>query len=240
MKRILVVFSVFFAITISLKAQEVFLDGRTDRLMVDLFSDIWSNTPSDMEVSAINRGVNLSLFQDFRFGQSRFSIATGLGLASHNLFSDHFYKFMARYPIEPNSERGIYEFYPIGQVNGEVKNNKLNLTYLNLPVEFRYRNNSLSHTLRFYLGMRIGYLINAHTKTHLKNEDGVFGPGSPVEYKVKEKKLGNLEKFQFGFTGRIGYGRVNLYAYLPLTNTFAGNNFIEMRPISVGLTFVVY
>ncbi len=240
MKRLFIAISVFFAISLSLRAQEVFLDGRTDRLMIDLFSDIWSNVPSDMEVFTINRGVNISLLQDFRLGQSKFSIAAGLGLASHNLYSDHFYKRLAESSFSMFSPQQAFQFYKISDVYGEVKNNKLNLTYLNLPLEFRYRNNNLSHTLRFYGGLRFGYLINGHTKTHLKNEEGVFGPGTQAEHKIKEKKLGNLEKFQFGITGRIGYGRVNLYAYLPLTYTFVGNNFTEMKPFSIGLTFVIY
>jgi len=240
MKRILIVLAAFFVLTFSVKAEDVFMTGRTDRLMIDLFTDFWSNVPSSMDVYTINRGVNISMMQDFRLWRSSFSVATGLGIASHNLYSDHFYKFTPIHESSTWPQPGQFDFNPIYDTYGELKKNKLNLNYLNLPFEFRYRNNNLSHTLRVYAGLRLGFLINAHTKTHLKNANGVFGAGTQTEWKYKEHKLGNLEKFQFGVTGRIGYGRLNLFAYMPLTNVFEGNNSTEMKPFSIGLTFIVY
>lgn len=240
MKRILIAFALFFLMNFGLKAEEPFMTGKTDRLMVDLFTDIWSNTPTAMETNAINRGISISMLQDFRLGQSEFSVAAGLGFTSHNLYSDHFYEFRPNYFSSMFPPPGSFQFYKISDAYGELKNNKLSLNYLNLPLEFRYRNEKLSHTFRIYAGVRLGYLVDAHTKLHLKNESGVFGINTQTEWKYKEKKLGNLEKFQFGITGRIGYGRVNLFAYLPLTNTFKSNMHTGMKPLSVGLTFILY
>lgn len=240
MKRLFVVLAVLTITASSTFAQEEFITGRSDRLIIDLFTDIWSNTPVDMEMNTINRGVNISMMQDFRLGSSSISVATGLGFASHNLYSDHFFEFVTMYWSSTFPQPGTFDFYKIDDSYGEVKKNKISLNYLNIPLELRYRNNSLPHTFRITAGVRAGYLVNAHTKTHIVNDDGVFGAGFQKEWKYKEHKLGNIEKFQFGVTGRIGYGRVNLNAYLPLTNVFKGNSVTDMKPFSVGLTFIVY
>ena len=242
MKRILIVLFVLSLSVNKVNADDIFMTGSSDRFMIDLFTDIWRNAPENMEMNTINRGVNITMMQEFRLGNSPISFATGLGIASHNLYSDHFYDYAPWYSTYPQT--GTYNFFPIDDNYefslGEVKKNKLNLNYLNIPLEFRYRNNSLPSTFRITAGVRAGYLVNAHTKTHIVNDSGVFGPNSQKEWKHKLHKLGNLEKFQFGVTARIGYGRINLNAYLPLTNIFKGNNVIDMKPFSLGLTFIVY
>lgn len=221
-------------------AQDDLLRSRSDRLMIDLFTDIWSNAPENMDMNTINRGVNITMMQEFRLGASPISVATGLGIASHNLYSDHFYDYVPMYWSSAYPQPGTYDFTPIDDYYGEVKKNKINLNYLNVPLELRYRNNSLPHTFRVTAGVRAGYLVNAHTKTHIVNDSGVFGSNTQKEWKYKEHKLGNLEKFQFGLSGRIGYGRINLNAYLPLTKIFKDNSVTDMKPFSIGLTFIVY
>lgn len=249
MKRILIVFSALILSGGLLLAQddmpeipEEYISGSGDRLMIDLFSDIWTNTPEGMDINTINRGINFSMMQDFKLGVSPFSVATGLGIASHNLYSDYVYEYTPNSLSSAWPQPGTYDFHQIFYSWSDVKKNKLSLTYLNVPLEFRYRNHNLPKTFRIYAGIRAGYLINAHTKFHAKAEDGASMEFGPEEIKIKESKLGNLEKFQLGITGKIGYGRVNVYAYLPLTEIFKDNYAAElgMKPISVGLTFIVF
>ncbi len=240
MKRLVIILTAFSLTAGAAFAQDEFLTGRSDRFMIDLFTDIWSNAPENMDINTINRGVNITMMQEFRLGASPISVATGLGIASHNLYSDYFYNYVPMSWSSAYPQPGTYDFTPIGDTDGEIKKNKLSLNYLNLPLELRYRNNSLPHTFRITAGVRAGYLVNAHTKTHIKNDNGGVGSSTQDERKYKEHKLGNLEKFQFGLSGRIGYGRINLNAYLPLTKIFKDNSVTDMKPFSVGLTFIVY
>ena len=200
----------------------------SDRFLFDLFTDIWQNTPDEMNTNTINRGISINLYQDFPLGTSPFSFAAGLGFTSHNLYSDHQYTF--------SFEDGNYDFYPAEDENFNLRKNKLSLNYLTVPVEFRFRSRTAPRSFRLYAGMRAGYQINAHTKYHYSDTP----QGVPEEIKIKEHKLENLQKFQFGLTGRIGYGRVNLNAYFPLTNIFDGNSVEDMRPISLGITLIMY
>lgn len=249
MKRILILFSALILTSGLSFAQdeldeipEVVIPGSSGRLMVDLFTDIWSNVPEGMDLNSINRGINISMMQDFRLGYSPFSVATGLGFASHNLYSDHFYEYITEWWSSAWPVPGSFDFRKIDDDFGDVKKNKLSLNYLNVPVEFRYRNTNLPKTFRIHAGLRLGYLVNAHTKTHVVNEDGIFGSLTQTEWKYKEHKLGNLEKFQVGITGKIGYGRLSLYGYLPLTDIFKDNYPAElgMKPLSVGISLLVY
>ncbi|MEE4176121.1 MAG: outer membrane beta-barrel protein [Bacteroides sp.] len=249
MKRILIVFSALILSGGLLFAQEdmpeipeEYISGTADRFMVDLFTDIWSNAPEEMDMNTINRGISISMMQDFKLGASPFSVAAGLGISSHNLYSNFVYEFTPMSWSSAWPQPGTYDFHKIDEEFYEIKKNKLSLNYLSAPFEFRYRNYNLPKTFRIYAGLRLGYLINAHTKTHLKIEEGVVGSPPPSEWKTKESKLGNLEKFQVGVTARVGYGRINLFGYLPLTEIFK-DNFAAgqgMKPVSVGLTFIVF
>lgn len=249
MKRLTIFISALVLSTGLLFAQEdmeeipeVFIPGSTGRLMVDLFTDLWSNAPEDMDINGINRGINISMMQDFRLGFSPFSVATGLGISSHNLYSDHFYEYIIDWWSSAWPQPGTFDFTKIDEDYGDIKKNKLSLNYLNIPLEFRYRNTNLPKTFRIHAGLRLGYLINAHTKTHIKNEDGILGPDTYNHWKYKAHKLGNLEKFQAGITGKIGYGRLSLFGYFPLTEIFKDNLPAElgMKPISVGISLIVY
>lgn len=240
MKRFFIFLTATWLLAGTAFAQDDLLRGRSDRFMIDLFTDIWSNAPENMDMNTINRGINITMMQEFRLGNSPISFATGLGIASHNLYSDHFFGYAPIFWSSTYPQPGAFDFSPIDESNAELKKNKLNLNYLNIPLELRYRNNNLPHTFRITAGVRAGYLVNAHTKTHIKYDDGILWQTSQTEFKLKEHKLGNLEKFQFGLSGRIGYGRINLNAYLPLTKIFKDNSVTDMKPFSLGLTFIIY
>lgn len=198
-----------------------------DRFMVDLFTDIWRNTPQAMDINTINRGVNISLFYDFPIGTSSFSFAVGAGYTGHNLYSDHQYTW-----IGPN-----FDFTPIHEGDQwELRNNKLNLNYLNIPLEFRFRSRGIPNTIRASAGLRTGYLVQASTKVHLQGTDNSIRES----IKFKELQLENIRNFQIGATARLGYGRFNLYGYFPITRIFDGNTVEEMMPVSVGLSLIIF
>ncbi len=223
MKRTLIVFVALILLGNTAFASNPVRMRPSERFLLDLFTDVWQNEPANMDMNTINRGVGIYILHDFVLGTSNFSVATGLGFASHNLYSDHYYIY------DPDTD--TYNFEPI---EADYDKNKISLNYLDVPVELRFRTRTLPHTFRIHAGIKGGYLINAHTK--FVGEDEVFGH----DIKFKEHRLEQIEKFRFGITGRIGYGRVTLNAYMPLTDVFSGNNAEEMNPFSVGLTFILF
>lgn len=217
MKKIILFFAVITLFAASTFSQENTRMRPKDRLIVGLFTDIWSNLPDEMETKTINRGITIDYLQDFPISTSNFSFAAGLGFTSHNLYSDHGYSF---------------DFNPI---NSELEyKNKLSLNYLNIPVELRFRTRNTPHTFRIHAGVKAGLLIDAHTK--------YVGEVTPDgrETKFKEGKLNNIENFLVGVHGRIGYGRVNLNTFINLTSIFEENNATDAGVFSVGLSFIIF
>jgi hypothetical protein len=223
MKKFILLFAAFILLSIDVFSQEIPRMRPKDRLIVGLFTDIWSNLPGDMETKAINRGFTIDYLQDFPISTTNFSFAVGLGFTSHNLYGDYFYeRTLNRHDFVPNL------------LDLEYDKNKISLNYLNIPLEVRFRTRNTPHTFRIHAGVKAGLLINAHTKYV-----GEFLPGGR-ETKLKEGKLDNIESFMFGFHSRIGYGRFNLNTFINLTDIFEGNNAQDASLVSVGLSFIIF
>lgn len=205
-----------------------------DRFIITLFTDIWQNAPQNMDLKTIQRGITISAMQDMPLGRSNFSVAAGLGFSSHNLYSDHLYLF--------NHSENKFDFHPISS-DHQYDNNKISLNYIEIPVQLRYRSRTLPKTFRVYAGMKAGRIINAHTKFvgkeyyHYQHESPVI---TERTVKIKEHKLRNINDYRIGLTATIGYGMVNLHAFYPLTNIFTENSAEEMKPLSLGVSFIVF
>lgn len=195
-----------------------------DHIVVSLFTDVWSGLPDNMDTYLINRGIAFDYLQELPLGTSNFSIAAGLGLSSHNLYSNHTYEW--------NGENNNFDFIPISS-DTDYNNNKISLNYINIPVELRFRTRNLPKTFRIHAGVKGGYLINAHTKYFGDNAQG-------REIKIKQKSLDNIEPFLLGLNGRIGYGRVNVSAFMSLTQLFRENNAQDAEFLSLGLTVILF
>lgn len=210
-----------------------------DRFIVTPFIDVWQDVPDGMDLKTLQRGINISALQDMPLGRTNFSVAAGLGFTSHNLYSDH------RYLYDPANDG--FDFHPMAPGHDYDKN-KISLNYLDVPVQIRYRSRELPSTLRFYLGMKAGLLINAHTKyigtgyydmLHYEDSDnGVVAIDRTG--KLKEHKLENINSFSIGLTATIGYGMFNFFAFYPLTDVFEDNSVASMRPISLGVSLIFF
>lgn len=225
MKKKFLFFAAFALIFTGAFSQDATKMRPADRFIFGLFTDVWSNLPSDMETNTINRGISIDYIQEFPISTSNFSVAAGLGFASHNLYSDYWYM--------RDFDNNVHSFTSIND-ELDYSNNKLSLNYINIPVEFRYRTRNTSRTFRIHAGIKGGLLINAHTK--YVGEDAPNGR----ETKYKEGKLDNIETFLLGFQGRIGYGRVNLNTFISLTDIFSDNNASNAEVMSLGVSFIIF
>lgn len=201
-----------------------------DRFIITLFTDLWQDTPEGMDLKTIQRGINISALQDMPLGRTNFSVAAGLEFSSHNLYIDHLYRY--------NHEKEIFDFVAIPE-GLPYDNNKISLNYIEIPVQLRYRSRNLPNTFRIYAGMKAGRLINAHTK--FVGKEYLHNSGETGRtIKIKEHKLKNINDYRIGLTATIGYGVFNLHAYYPLTNVFDDNSAENMKPLTLGVSFVVF
>ncbi len=187
---------------------------------IDIFNDFVQDSPDDIDFRAINPGVNIYMMYSYPIAESDFSLAIGLGLGMHNLHSNGLLR----------DTSNVSFFVPIpDKVNDtdiDYKSNKLQLTYLDIPAEFRFKSDG---GFRFALGIKAGYLISAHTK--YKGDD----PDGGREIKIKEGRLPNLEKWRFGPTVQIGYKWINLTGFYSLSTVFDEAAGPAIYPVSVGI-----
>jgi hypothetical protein len=228
---------------------------QADRIMVDVFTDIWMNAPDDsvMSIRDINRGANAYGMRDIPIGKSNFSFAIGAGISCHNLYSNGIpvreKTFDSTEMIFKYTNKTVFQKIPKGgTINGteiSYKNNKLTVVYIDIPVEIRFRTKNEGQKFKFALGFKVGYMISSHTKYNGNDirynyHDNAATQGwdllSDQKIKAKYYKVPNIESYRLGPTLRIGWGWVNLSAYYSLSSLFKKDKGPDMYPISVGLT----
>lgn len=232
MKRI-TFFATLFLSVIVMAAQgqnkETFRSHLTTK--VDVFSDLWQNTPDVVDLKTFNRGVNIATTYNFPIENTAMSFDIGLGLGIHNLYHEN--------TLDKNEE-GIMEFGQIPDPDDlssidkvQVENAKLSFTYLDVPMELKLETES---NLRVAIGFKAGMLINSLNKYKGTN----FMEDENEMVKIKEKDLANTNKYRYGATLRLGYKWINLYGHYSLSKVFEENQGPEIYPLSVGISLVKF
>lgn len=192
----------------------------SDALILNLNTDIWQKVPDSISSRAINQGVSVAGMYNIHMGQGNFSFALGLGVSSHNFYSNG---ILGLDSVKKS------EFMP---THISYKINKLSLTYFDIPVEFRFKTAS---KFRFAVGFKFGFTMDVHTKykgTDLSDGDGLV--------LVKTKKIANIENMNYTLTARIGYKWAIINASYSLNSIFKKDMGPQMFPISIGLTAIPF
>jgi Outer membrane protein beta-barrel domain len=195
---------------------------------VGLFTDIMMKMPSGIKSRIINQGVNIFGTYNIPFGKSNFSFAIGLGLGSHNIYGNFF--------VNSTSDSTALIRIPDSV---KYKRSKIALTYLEIPLEFRFKSNS---KVNVGLGFKGGFLIGSNTKYvgdgPIKTTN--YTLNATGKQRVKFWGINNLEQFTYGPTLRIGYKWFNVTGYYMLSSLFTKNRGPEMYPISVGFVLMPF
>lgn len=220
MRKLLTILITCLAVT-SLQAQNAETLSKKFTTGIDIFNDLVQDAPAGIEYRTINPGVNIYGMYTYEIPKSTISLAIGLGLGMHNLHSNGL--------LSDSAANSVLTPFPetANGRNVDYKQNKLQLTYLDIPAEIRFKSKG---GFRLAAGIKAGYLLSAHTKYKGDDLDG----GRTV--KIKEGSLPNLEKWRFGPTFQIGYKFVNLTAFYSLSRVFTETTEIEIYPISVGIS----
>ncbi|BDC97736.1 porin family protein [Persicobacter psychrovividus] len=100
----------------------------------------------------------------------------------------------------------------------QIKKSKLTVTYLDLPLEFRYTSKGAdgNRGFRFAAGGKVGYRLGGgNSKQTLKID------GDKKIYKAKEDFF--LNDWRYGLTSSIGYSWFNVSFYYGLSDIFQSN-----------------
>lgn len=207
-----------------------------DRLVIDLCmmnaiikKDGGVTVPNDFKLGGFNRGINVYFMYDVVLDKKKkyphFSIAPGIGVGSENYY---FKSFGMKWRND-----SVTSFYRFGD-SISSKNSKLNMTYIDIPIEFRFRstpNKKTGMSWKLAIGFKMGFLVGSKWK--YKGEE-LNNSGNNV--KIKDIGVGNMSKFRYGPTIRGGYGPLSLFCYYSLGSAFNTGKGPKMNPIVFGLS----
>lgn len=211
------------------KAPPIDLSGRAnDHFLVQLGYAGWAGKPDSINTSGFSKSFNVYFMFDFPFKTNpRLSMAFGPGISSDHII------FKGTYVgIKDITE--TLQFKDQSDTN-HFKKTKLNTTYLEAPIEFRYTANPLNSdkSFKFALGVKVGALIKAHTR----NKDLENKSGSTLNsYTMKEASKRFFNTTRLVGTARVGLGHFSLYGSYQITSLFKEGVAAEIRPFSIGLT----
>jgi hypothetical protein len=157
----------------------------------------------------------------------KFSIALGIGVGSSNIA-------FKKMNIDIKSGTAKLPFTATDSTN-HFKKYKLSLSYLEIPLEFRFSSDPLhsNKSLKGAIGLKIGTLINAHTKgKELQNKNNTL----INDYIQKENSKRFFNGTRFMGTARIGYGIVSLFGAYQLNNVLKDVAGPPMKIYQVGIT----
>lgn len=158
-------------------------------------------------------------FAEYSFGfGSYMGIVTGLGLN----FND--YKFKNQYTIVKD-ENGMVQ--PVALPETDFRKTKLSTVYLTAPLmfEFQIPGNHGNDRLFVAGGVIGGVKLGEHTKTKIGNE------------KTKDKGDFNISPLRWGYTARIGFEDLGIFATYYNVPLFQDGKGPATTPLTIGLTF---
>ncbi len=196
---------------------------REDQFYVGISYNTIQNRPTGLGQSKITPSFSFGFLRDLPINKSRtVAIAIGLGYSINN-YSENLLI------TEDNNTRN----YSLLGAASLYDKNKLYLDYVDLPIEFRWRNSTPdSHKfLRVYGGFKMSYLA--------------FDRSKYVDFQSTVKVTSNPDftKWQCGTYLSIGYNTWNLNVYYGLkpllqSGTLNGKAF-ELKTINFGLMFYI-
>ncbi|MGN6438933.1 MAG: outer membrane beta-barrel protein [Agriterribacter sp.] len=193
-----------------------------DHFMLQLGYHGWSNAPDTLRTGGLSRTFNIHFMFDFPFkSDPRFSAALGLGIGTDNLFFKQTTIDLKRYPLS----------FAYDTVN-QYKKYKLATTYLEVPLEIRFALNPANYnkTFKVALGVKVGTMIDAHTKAKVTRDREGYGG-----YSARMKDRRNFNSTRLAGTARVGYGPFSIFG------TYQFNQFIregagpDVRPYTIGI-----
>ena len=195
-----------------------------DHLMFQIGMYNWASKPYSIKTKGVGRTANLYIMFDFPFKTNpRISVALGPGIGTDNIYFDN---------TTINIKNRLRATF-IQDSLTRYKKYKMNVGYLEIPVELRFSSNpeNMNKGFKFALGARLGTLMDAKTKA--KVDQDANGYGGYIE-KIKDKKFFNGTRLCA--TARVGYGHFTVFGTYTVTQFFKEFQGPAVVPWSLGLT----
>jgi hypothetical protein len=239
MKKIVfvVISCLFFSMAFSQETEpttnsnKVTFTNRTgDHLMIQLSSDHWTGMPDSISShqSGFSRGFNAYVMLNKPFkGSPKLSLGLGLGISTSNIS-------FKKMEVDVKAAPGLLPFIALDSAN-HFKKYKLATSYLEIPLEFRYTSkpNNPNKSVKAALGIKVGTLVNAHTKGKTLQDRNGTTLNAFVE---KENSKRFLNTTHFMATARVGYGIFSLFGSYQLNKLLKDGAGPDIKLYQIGIT----
>lgn len=210
------------------KKQTFDLSGRSnDHFMIQFGPTFWNGRSDSLHTKGFSKTVNVYLLYDFPFKTDpHLSIAIGLGIGSDQMYFDKTY-------IGIKDNTSSINFIDQSDTS-HFKKTKLATAWVEAPIELRYTFNPdrYNKSLKAALGLKVGALLNAHTR--YKNLESSNNE-TLNSYVLKESSKKFFNGNRIVGTARVGYGHMSLFATYQITALFKDLRGPDVRPFSVGI-----
>ena len=207
-----------------------FANRTGDHLMIQLSSDHWAGMPDSISShqSGFSRGFNAYVMLNKPFkGSPKLSLGIGLGISTSNIS-------FKKMDVDLNASPGLLPFTALDSAN-HFKKYKLATSFLEIPLEFRYTSkpNNPNKSVKAALGLKVGTLVNAHTKGKTLQDKNGTTLNAFVE---KENSKRFLNTTHFMATARVGYGIFSLFGSYQLNKLLKDGAGPDIKLYQVGIT----
>jgi hypothetical protein len=194
-----------------------------DQFYIGLTYNFIRNQPENVAQRNLSYGLHAGIIKDIPLNQKATkALGIGLGLGLNTYYSN----LLVR-------ETGTDLTYAVDNGNLDVKRSKIETHLLEMPIEFRWRNSTLSEYRfwRIYTGVKLAYVLGARSKF--------------VATGVKQSFFNtDVVDLQYGLTLNVGYNTFNIHIYYGLNDLFGtevrlNNDPLGFRPLQVGLIFYI-
>jgi Outer membrane protein beta-barrel domain len=199
-----------------------------DHFMIQIGANFLTGAPDSIKtyVKGFNRSANVYFMLDKPFkGNPKLSLGIGLGIGTTSIY---FNKMEAR--IGANTAKLPFIRTDTGN---NYKKYKIATAFLEIPLELRFMSNpeNPNKSIKGALGVKIGTLINAHTRAkNLQNPAGA----RLNSYTYKETAKAFFNSTRISLTGRVGYGIYSLFGSYAITNAFKDGVAPEIKTVQIG------
>lgn len=217
--------------TTSNKKNKIDFSNRSgDHFMLQLSSDHWSGTPDSISShqKGFSKGFNAYLMLNKPFKSSpKLSLGVGVGISTSNIS-------FKKMEVDLKAAPGFLPFPALDSAE-HFKKYKVATSYLEIPLEFRFTSkpNTPNKSFKAAVGLKIGTLVNAHTKG--KNLQSASGTTiNSYTEKINSKRFINGTHFMA--TARVGYGVFSLFGSYQLNRFLKDGAGPNIKLYQIGLT----
>ncbi len=199
-----------------------------DHFIILLGHNMWTNSPDSIQNSKFHRSASVYFMFDFPFKTNpAWSVGIGGGVGSDNQYFEH-----TQIDISGKTTNRL-KFDNVADTN-HFKKYKLNVTYLEAPIELRFTPNAENpnRSWKAAIGVKVGTMTGANTKgKNYQNRAGAVING----YTLKEKSKQFFNTTRLSVTARFGYGVINVFASYQVNQFIKEGLGPDIRPLLFGI-----